>query len=71
MKIVLLPLLIGLVLSPFAGIMAFLITYHEYQRHYADKHQPFRIALEAALFTFVFFMIVSAVIGIALNRIYQ
>jgi len=69
-KIVLLPLLIGLVLSPFAGIMAFLITYHEYQRHYADKQRPLKIALEAALFTFAFFMIISAVIGLFLTRIY-
>ena len=66
-----LSLLIGLILSPIAGIMAFLITYHEYQRHYTDKQQPLRIALEAALFTFAFFMIVSAVIGLILNRVYQ
>jgi hypothetical protein len=69
--IIVLTLLIGLTLSPIAGIMAFLITYHEYQRHYADKKQPLRIALEAALFTFAFFMIVSAVIGLILNRVYQ
>jgi uncharacterized membrane-anchored protein len=66
-----LTLLIGLTLSPIAGIMAFLITYHEYQRHYADKQQPLKIALEAALFTFAFFMIVSAVIGLILNKVYQ
>jgi len=66
-----LTLLIGLTLSPIAGIMAFLITYHEYQRHYADKQQPLKIALEAALFTFAFFMIVSAVISLILNRIYR
>ena len=64
-------LLIGLFFSPIAGLMAFLITYHEYQRHYADKQQPLRIALEAALFTFAFFMIVSVVIGLTVNRIYQ
>jgi len=69
--IFILVLLIGLVFSPIAGLMAFLITYHEYQRHYADKQQPLRIAFEAALFTFVFFMIISAVIGLILNRIYQ
>jgi len=66
--IISLTLLIGLVLSPIAGLMAFLITYHEYQRHYADKKQPLRIALEAALFTFAFFMIASALIGFVLSR---
>jgi len=65
--ILILVLLIGLVFSPIAGLMAFLITYHEYQRHYANKQQPLRIALEAALFAFAFFMIVSAVIGLVLN----
>jgi len=69
--IISLALLIGLVLSPIAGLMAFLITYHEYQRHYADKRQPLRIALEAALFTFAFFMIISAVIGLILNKVNQ
>jgi len=64
-------LLIGLVFSPIAGLMAFLITYHEYQRHYTDKQRPLRIALEAAVFTFAFFMIVSAVIGLILNKVYQ
>jgi K+-sensing histidine kinase KdpD len=70
MKIIL-PLLIGIALSPVAGLMAFLITYHEYQRHYADKQQPLRIAFEAALFTFTFFIIVSLIIGLILNRVYQ
>lgn len=64
-------LLIGLVFSPIAGLMAFLITYHEYRRHYADKQQPLKIALEAALFTFAFFMIVSVIVGIALNSVLQ
>jgi len=64
-------LLIGLVFSPIAGVMAFLITYHEYQRHYTDKQRPLRIALEAAVFTFSFFMIISAVIGFILTRVYQ
>jgi len=61
-------LLIGLVFSPIAGVMAFLITYHEYQRHYTDKQRPLRIALEAAVFTFAFFMIASIVIGFVLSR---
>jgi K+-sensing histidine kinase KdpD len=61
---------IGLILSPIAGMCAFLITYHEYRRHYTDRRQPLKIAFEAALFTFAFFMVISAVIGLILNRIY-
>ena len=69
--IISLALLIGLIFSPIAGLMAFLITYHEYERHYANKRQPLRIALEAALFTFAFFIIVSIVIGLILSRVLQ
>ena len=64
-------LLIGLVFSPIAGLMAFLITYKEYEHHYPGKKEPLRLALEAAIFTFAFFMIVSAVIGLILNKVYQ
>ena len=63
-------LLIGLVFSPIAGIMSFLITYKEYEHHYPGKKEPLRLALEAAIITFAFFMIISAVIGLFLTRIY-
>jgi cation transporter-like permease len=66
--IIALSLLIGLVISPIAGLMAFLITYHEYLRHYPSKEKPLRIALEAALLTFAFFVIASIVIGFVLSR---
>jgi len=64
-------LLIGLVFSPIAGLMAFLITYKEYEHHYPGKKEPLRLALEAAIFTFAFFMIVSVIVGIALNSVHQ
>jgi len=43
--------------------MAFIITYGEYQHHYPDKAMPRKLAIEAAVGTFVFFMIISVVIG--------
>jgi len=62
-------LIIGLVFSPIAAIMAFLITYNEYQRHYPTKTKPRRMALEVAIITFVFFLVLSVVIGWLLKGI--
>jgi hypothetical protein len=42
--------------------MAYLITYNEYQHHYQTKKEPRKISLEAAIFTFVFFSAIMAVI---------
>jgi hypothetical protein len=58
---------IGLMLSPLAAAMAFLITYEEYSHHYADKKKPLRFALEAAGYTFVVFGILSFVVSLLLH----
>ncbi len=60
-------LLIGLFFSPFAGIMAFLITYEEYKHHYTSKKEPLREALGAAVFAFIVFMILSFLAGLTLT----
>lgn len=56
-------LLIGLLFSPIAGAMAFLIFYNEYLHHFPDKKRPFKIAIEAAILTLVLFIILSIVAG--------
>ncbi len=61
-------LLLGLVFSPLAAAAAFLITYDEYIHHYPDKKEPLKLALQAALFTFAVFVIISLVIGYFLSR---
>ncbi len=64
-----LSLLIGLVFSPLAGVCAFLITYHEYQRHYpGDSKKPLRLALETAVVALAVFMILSLMIGLLLKK---
>jgi len=68
-RIILLTFLIGLVFSPLAGICAFLITYHEYQRHYpCNKEKPFKLALEAGLTAFFFFLIMSVIFGYIISN---
>ncbi len=63
-------LLIGSVIGLFAGLMAFLITYEEYARHYPDRSKPLRLALEAAVFAFFVFLALSVAAGFVLTRAY-
>jgi len=53
-------LFIALGFAPFAGIIAFIITYQEYAKHLVDKRRVLRISLRAALVTFVFFLVIPA-----------
>jgi hypothetical protein len=61
--------MIGLVFSPLASVMAFLITYGEYVHHYPDKRQPLKLATQAALATLVFFVVLSFAAGFVIERI--
>lgn len=64
MKFNLLPILIGLTMSPLAGAMAFLITYEEYSHHFSDKKIPLKVAFETAIFTFIIFGILSLIVSL-------
>jgi len=68
MKLIMLFSLIGLILSPIAALMAFLITYKEYEHHYPGKSEPLKLATEAAIFTFVLFMIIAVIAGLFVSQ---
>lgn len=55
--------MLGLVFSPIAAAMAFLITYEEYRHHYPGRREPLEQGLRAAVVTFVVFMLVALVVG--------
>ena len=59
---------IGVLFSPFAALAAFLIFYDEYSHHFPDRKEPLKIALEAAAFTFVVFVILGVLVGLALSQ---
>ena len=59
---------LGLLFSPVAGVMAFLITYHEYRHHYPDPGPARREALRTGLFATVVFFVLMAVAGLALEH---
>jgi hypothetical protein len=54
---------IGLIFSPLAGAMAFVITYEEYSHHHLQRRVVLGRSLEAALVTTVFFCVLSLALG--------
>ncbi|HUD45040.1 MAG TPA: hypothetical protein VMR41_05835 [Patescibacteria group bacterium] len=54
--------------SPLAGIIAFIITYDEYQHHF-DSKKAKRQALRMAFFTFLVFIGVGLISGFGFNQI--
>ncbi len=63
-------LLSGMVVGLFAGLMAFLIGYDEYSRHYLERQKPLRLALEMAVFAFFVFLVLSVIVGFILTKAY-
>jgi hypothetical protein len=61
-------LLSGLGLGLIAGIMAYLITYEEYQHHFKGR-RVFWESIKSAGITFLFFVLLSLLLGIVLGRI--
>jgi len=59
---------IALVFGVLAALMAFLITYGEYTHHYSGTKEPLRMALEAAVFAFLVFIILGILAGVLLSR---
>ncbi|HUC02203.1 MAG TPA: hypothetical protein VMA75_04900 [Candidatus Paceibacterota bacterium] len=57
-------LVIGLFFGSLGAIMAYLITYKEWEHHYSSKKIPRRMALETALFTLAFFLAITLVLAL-------
>jgi H+/Cl- antiporter ClcA len=54
---------IGLIFGFLAALMVYLITYNEWLHHYPTKKKPRKMALEAAIFAFIFFFLMSLFSG--------
>jgi len=57
---------IAAVAGCFAGAMAYLISYEEYLHHFPDKRKPRRLALQAGVFAFLFFLGIGLVLAFVL-----
>jgi K+-sensing histidine kinase KdpD len=52
----------------FASLIAFIVTYDEYTKHYVEKRMPFRLALEAAIFAFFVVLVLAIITGFILTK---
>ena len=60
--------IIWMIGSPVAALCAFLITYNEYSHHYSDRKKPLKIAIEAAVFTFIVFVILGVLADFLISQ---
>ena len=61
-------IIIGIVFGFLAALMAFVITWHEYEKHKFEGKRLFRQAFQAAIFTFIVFLLLSLLVGFFLAR---
>ncbi len=61
--------IVGIVFSPLAAVSAFIITYGEYSHHYSSKKEPLKLAWEAAIFTFVTFLVTIGLVGFLISSL--
>jgi len=56
-------LMLGAVLSLIAAVMAFLITYEEYRKHFIDKRRILVMSLQSAAMIMIFFIVVTLIVA--------
>jgi H+/Cl- antiporter ClcA len=61
-------IVIGIVFGFIAALMAFVITWHEYEKHKFTGKRLFKEAFQSAIFTFAVFLILSFIIGFVLKH---
>ena len=61
-------ILIGIIFGFLAALMAFVITWHEYEKHKFTGKRLFKEAFQSAIFTFAVFLILSFIIGFVLKH---
>jgi len=61
-------IVIGIVFGFLATLMAFVITWHEYEKHKFTGKRLFMEAFQTAIFTFVVFLLLSLFVGFLLSH---
>jgi hypothetical protein len=60
---------VGGIFGFLASLMAYFITYNEYVHHFqGDTREPRRLALQAGIFTFSFFIILSTLLAVIFSK---
>ncbi len=57
---------IGLIFGFLAGLMAFLIAYNEYRRHFTHGKAPLLHSIRTAVFTFAVMFVLTLAVGYVL-----
>ncbi len=60
-------LVIGVIFGSLGALCAYLITYKEWEHHYPPPEIPRRMALETAVFTFIFFLALMVIVGLVVK----
>ena len=63
-----LSIVVGIVFGFIAALMAFVITWHEYEKHKLTGKRLFKEAFQSAIFTFIVFLLLSLLAGFLLAR---
>ena len=63
-----LSIVVGIVFGFIAALMAFVITWHEYEKHKLTGKRLFKEAFQSAIFTFIVFLLLSLLVGFLLAR---
>ena len=63
-----LSILVGVLFGFLGSLMAFVITYHEYQKHQFRGKRLFKEAFHSAIFTLIFFVALMAIVGYLLSH---
>jgi len=61
-------IVIGIIFGFLAALMAFVITWHEYEKHKFTVKRLFKESFQAGIFTFAIFLLLSILIGFLLER---
>jgi K+-sensing histidine kinase KdpD len=61
-------LVIAVIFGFMAAVMAYLISYMEYQHHFIDKGDARKMAIKTGRFTFGFFLFLGVVLALLLPR---
>jgi len=59
---------VGIIFGSIAGLMAFIITWREYERHKFTGKRLFKESFQTAIFAFSVFLLLSILSGFILTR---
>ena len=67
MEVIYLLLISGVIFGSLGAACAYLITYKEWEHHYSTPEIPCKMALETAIFTFIFFIVIMVIMGLVIK----